>query len=679
MTLPPRPPVCHIKTSCIPPSLKEEKRWVLWHFDLRQEKGKWKWSKPPYKAKSTDPKSWRTFDDVFWDGWCHYKQKKLSGLGFVLGDGFAGIDLDHCRDPETGVIKPDAAAIIESFKGTYSEISPSQTGVKILLRGVKPLGNCRKTLPDGTRIEVYDVARYFTVTGHRLPGCAPEVADCQEQLDDLCRKLWGEVQASKPASPCSAAASGTCNLADAELLDKARRAKNGSKFTALFDRGDLSGHGDNHSKADLALCCLLAFWCDRDAGRMDSLFRQSALYRSKWDRRDYATRTIAKAIAGCRESYSELLARRRAERTDRAIRLCGSAETYLVGSDGASMEPAETIETICLEVLFDFSLRLLGAPATTDDIEQKHLRFPATRCTCGHNYAFANEKGDDWDVRFCRNHNYILCPGCLNLARMEGLEDFATVAKKVYSAELALVEPYLVPRDHFETETARLNDNKAKMIAEDGVAADLLGYKAISLGEQWMVFSNITRAHKGRRTLPLREAMELATAGYSEAKIDERRQRLDTQSANWVPVKEEKKSSGDGKRLIGFLAANIAYVKKAVAQRGLQINQHNFDGNTVVHDDGRREVVEGVQRGLITMVSWRPDGDISLLFDIGFRPLKRRTAARSLPYDSKPVYYGPRMVQAGSGIRVDSEVPGSFSVEDCLTPFDEGFEPDPGG
>jgi hypothetical protein len=41
-----------------------------------------------------------------------------------------GIDLDTCRDPKTGEIAPWAQEIIDRFQ-TYTEISPSQTGVKL--------------------------------------------------------------------------------------------------------------------------------------------------------------------------------------------------------------------------------------------------------------------------------------------------------------------------------------------------------------------------------------------------------------------------------------------------------------------------------------------------------------------------------------------------------------------
>lgn len=68
--------------------------------------------------------------------------------------------------------------------------------------------------------------------------------------------------------------------------------------------GDMSSYHDDHSSADQALCNKLAFWFGRDAGRIDQVFRRSALYRPKWLREDYRQRTIDRAIASCQNTYT---------------------------------------------------------------------------------------------------------------------------------------------------------------------------------------------------------------------------------------------------------------------------------------------------------------------------------------------------------------------------------------
>jgi putative DNA primase/helicase len=92
------------------------------------------------------------------------------------------------------------------------------------------------------------------------------------------------------------------DVGDDELLALAMRAKNGEKFSRLW-RGDTSEYAGDESRADLALCSLLAFWTDGDTERMDRLFRQSGLMREKWNRRDYRERTFSKVLEGKTEFY----------------------------------------------------------------------------------------------------------------------------------------------------------------------------------------------------------------------------------------------------------------------------------------------------------------------------------------------------------------------------------------
>ncbi|MBT3270698.1 DUF3987 domain-containing protein [Candidatus Poribacteria bacterium] len=90
----------------------------------------------------------------------------------------------------------------------------------------------------------------------------------------------------------------TSTLDDGVVLDTARNAANGSKFQRLFDHGDMTEYGDDHSRADMALVAMLAFYTGNDAAAIDRLFRRSALMRDKWaDRADYRDRTIRAATA----------------------------------------------------------------------------------------------------------------------------------------------------------------------------------------------------------------------------------------------------------------------------------------------------------------------------------------------------------------------------------------------
>jgi P4 family phage/plasmid primase-like protien len=87
-----------------------------------------------------------------------------------------------------------------------------------------------------------------------------------------------------------------------DIICKLRKQKNGEKFSKLYDRGDFSDYG-SRSEADLALCSMLAFRIGDNPELIDSLFRDSALYREKWERDDYREETIRKAIDGCNGNF----------------------------------------------------------------------------------------------------------------------------------------------------------------------------------------------------------------------------------------------------------------------------------------------------------------------------------------------------------------------------------------
>jgi primase-polymerase (primpol)-like protein len=202
------------------------------------------------------------------------------------------VDLDGCLDPETRVIESWAQEIIEELD-SYTEISPSGRGIHVLLRGSLPAGRRRKG-----RIEMYDRGRFFTITGHRLPNAPATINDRQDALSRLHHRVFGTEKAPRAGTPGSKVGTGM-SLSDSELLYRAMRAVNGEKFSQLW-AGDKTRYAmaenDGHSEADLALCSLLAFWCGPDENRIDRLFRQSGLYRQKWERADYRALTLAAAL-----------------------------------------------------------------------------------------------------------------------------------------------------------------------------------------------------------------------------------------------------------------------------------------------------------------------------------------------------------------------------------------------
>lgn len=106
-------------------------------------------------ASSTDPATWSTHAEAA-------ASSAGVGLGFVLGDGFACIDLDHCL--VDGVPTEAAKVFLEQYPRHHVEVSPSGDGLHIW--GTAEPGPGRKvTQPDGLHVERYSHARYITVTG----------------------------------------------------------------------------------------------------------------------------------------------------------------------------------------------------------------------------------------------------------------------------------------------------------------------------------------------------------------------------------------------------------------------------------------------------------------------------------------------------------------------------------
>lgn len=84
------------------------------------------------------------------------------------------------------------------------------------------------------------------------------------------------------------------------VLHHVNEAANAEKFHYLW-KGTWQNNYESQSNADLALCSILAFWCDPDQespdpDRIDRIFRHSGLYREKWERDDYRNRTILFAV-----------------------------------------------------------------------------------------------------------------------------------------------------------------------------------------------------------------------------------------------------------------------------------------------------------------------------------------------------------------------------------------------
>jgi primase-polymerase (primpol)-like protein len=295
-----------------PETLREREQWVCWREETRDGKP----TKVPVTpgtggfASSTDPETWDAFETALE----YTETEHADGVGFVFTDDdpIVGVDLDDCRDPETGDVDDAAQDIIKRLD-SYTEVSPSGTGYHVLIRGELPEGRNRRG-----SVELYDTARFFTVTGDHVERTPTRVARRQDALVAIHREYVQDTERDTASesehhggaddeSPTTDAADVDVDLEDEDLLEKARNASNGEKFERLWN-GNTVGY-DSQSEADMALCCLLAFWTGGDRTQMKQLFRQSGLLREKWDEVHYADgstygeKTIERAIATTSEFY----------------------------------------------------------------------------------------------------------------------------------------------------------------------------------------------------------------------------------------------------------------------------------------------------------------------------------------------------------------------------------------
>lgn len=184
----------------IPQDLRSLPQWLVWKYVTRDGST----TKVPFQptgapADSTDPATWTTFGQVI-------EAEGYDGIGCVFApvNGMVGIDLDN--SVEDGELKPWARGIVDRFD-TYTEISPSGTGVKLWCYGKWPGDNTggRRKFRDGF-VEMYCRARYFAVTGQRINTVSHEIEERQEKIDGLFALVFAPKPTARRMPPPSTAA-----------------------------------------------------------------------------------------------------------------------------------------------------------------------------------------------------------------------------------------------------------------------------------------------------------------------------------------------------------------------------------------------------------------------------------------------------------------------------------------
>jgi Protein of unknown function (DUF3987) len=243
----------------VPTELKDLQNWVTWKDEIR---GSGKATKVLYnastgfRASSVDSKTWTTFERSR----RALGSNKYDGIGLVITPPYIGIDLDNCRDAETGVTQPWALEVIKELN-SYTELSPSKRGYHVWVRGVMPGdGSGKKNGP----IEMYGRDRYFTVTGEHVEGTPLRVHT--RKLDTFYEKHFSKststAQSTKDTSLSAKEYKFICDI----VRELGESASEDEIKAELFERVE--------------------------SGKAPEVIQ----FREKWDRKDYISRTIQAAI-----------------------------------------------------------------------------------------------------------------------------------------------------------------------------------------------------------------------------------------------------------------------------------------------------------------------------------------------------------------------------------------------
>ena len=277
--------------------LKKQRIWLCWRFETVNGR----LTKKPVSAcgikigtSNNYSSYWVTYNEAL-------KAKESAGydgVGFIIPKGYFFLDIDHKE-----ISHPLVQLMMSRFE-SYAEHSQSGNGIHIY-------GKCdfnRMPIINGEFDKRYYIknpkndmelyigglkGRFAVYTGNAIKDIP--LSDC---TDAVLITYAQQMSRERPVKQNPVSVVYENENDELDIICSLRRAKNGEKFSRLFDEGDISGFG-SHSEADCSLCAIIAFRTGNDPHLIDSIFRKSALYREKWERKDYREATIAAGVAAC--------------------------------------------------------------------------------------------------------------------------------------------------------------------------------------------------------------------------------------------------------------------------------------------------------------------------------------------------------------------------------------------
>lgn len=225
-------------------------------------------------------------------------QGPLDGIGYVVGDGLGGIDLDDCIDDHGNI--SDFAKEIISYLDSYTEVSLSGKGVHILFYYGQDFPQVVKRRQGDHEIEVYSKRHYLVLTGKLIHGEAIEVRTEQAKKilqqyfpDDVQEKQEKKISPtgnfSRRTAPQQPSRDTSLREEDKAIIREMFSSKFGTSNKKLFyadkDLFHSRYHDDRSSLTRALLIAIKAF--TKDEQQIDRIYRSSAVYlleADKWDR-----------------------------------------------------------------------------------------------------------------------------------------------------------------------------------------------------------------------------------------------------------------------------------------------------------------------------------------------------------------------------------------------------------
>lgn len=283
----------------IPEILKQQQQWVVWGVIGEPPKAPFRPDSllrlATAPAKSGVPETWSSYESA-----TECVRRGLArGIGYEFaGQGVYGVDLDHVIS-DSGTINSQAHEIVECLD-SYTEVSPSGHGLHIFVTADST--DITRHRRQGSFVEIYSNARYFTVTGEVYDGfdrIAERPAELQRIHDQFLLP-----EPSKATVP-------VYSVESAQVTDDSLR-RGLSKDPILRACWDGERRSGDESASDQALMNKLAYWCNANQSAMCAAFMQSPHYAAKDEahkkkclRNDYLPNTARTACATLRSTAYE--------------------------------------------------------------------------------------------------------------------------------------------------------------------------------------------------------------------------------------------------------------------------------------------------------------------------------------------------------------------------------------